>query len=129
MNKWVFSQAAAVPTKYYLNTTQSGLHQKLKTGAAFLDISATYDGIWRNSLLLKASKIIPCNAVMEFFQEILPVIGFAFSLVSGPHIPQNGLAQDSVIALILFCIYTSDFPQTSSWIFVYADDSVLTTQA
>ena len=40
---------------------ESGYEQKLKTGAIVIDLSAAYDTVWRDGLLLKVAKIIKCK--------------------------------------------------------------------
>ena len=39
--------------------TENGLKKTLKTGAVFLDLTATYDTIWHTGLLYKLSKCVP----------------------------------------------------------------------
>ena len=42
--------------------------------------------------------------------------------------PQNGLPQGSTLSPLLFNIYTSDVPPTTSRKFIYADDTALGVQ-
>ena len=48
---------------------------------------------------------------------------------SKPHRLKNGLAQGSVLAPILYNIYTSDFPATLATRYMYADDEALKASA
>lgn len=82
----------------------------------------------KDSLLLKASKIIPCNAMIKFFWEVLTNHRFHVFLsdqVSRPHTLNNDLPQGSVLPPILFNMYTSNLPR-SSHKFVCAEDITLT---
>lgn len=66
-----------------------------------------------NGFLLKTSKIIPYNASIKFFQEILTNCRFFILLgdqVSRLCTLSDFLRQGSVLALILFNIYTSNLP-------------------
>lgn len=83
-----------------------------------------------HGVLLKASKIIPCNALIPFFREALTNHRSHISL-GGQHAMtlSDGLPQRSVLLRLFFSIYTSDQPLTLSQRFVCADNIEVTTQA
>jgi len=43
----------------------------VKTGAAFIDLSAAYDTVWKDGLLLKFFRIIPCKLLLRFLENSL----------------------------------------------------------
>ena len=42
---------------------ENGYQRRDKTGVVFLDLTAAYDTLWHNGLLVKLSKVLPCWAV------------------------------------------------------------------
>ena len=46
---------------------ENGFQKRLKTFVVFVDLTATYDTIWKEGLLLwKLMKIIPCKKTISF---------------------------------------------------------------
>lgn len=111
---------------------EAGFQKGLKTFVAFVDLSAAYDTVWIDGLLHKFAKIFPCRKTIQLMRSILGPrhvrvhLGEKFSRF---RLLKNGLPQGSVLAPLLFNIYTSDIPQTSSRQFAYADDLALAFQA
>ena len=92
---------------------KNGFLQNLKTGAIFLDLTAAYDTVWHTGLLYKLSKSMP------YCQLVHPTGGSAASRSTfRVHIgndtsswrPQrNGLPQGTVLAPILFNLYSNEW--------------------
>ena len=110
---------------------ENGFQTKLKTGAIFLDLSAAYDSVWHKGLLLKLSQLLPPWAV-NIIECLLRNRRFRVHMrddTSRWRNQKNGLPQGSVLAPILFNIYTNDIPPTTSRRFIYADDICCAYQA
>ena len=111
---------------------EAGYQRALKTGVALIDLSSAYDTVWRHGLLLKASRIFKCQTTMRILASILSNRRFRVSLggqTSSARTLNDGLPQGSVLAPMLFNIYVSDMPETTSRKFAYADDLALATQS
>jgi hypothetical protein len=94
---------------------EAGFQKRLKTGTVFIDLSSTYDTVWREALMLKLSKIIPSiNPIFKVFLN---------NKESRWHLTSNGLPQGSILAPLLFNLFVHDLPETDCKIFQYADDS------
>lgn len=100
------------------------------TGVVFVDLSAAYDTVNIGRLLGKVQSLTKDNDFVRFLGEMLQNRRFQVSLYAKKsrwRIQKNGLPQGSVLAPILFNIYTNDQPQDLSS-FLYADDLALATQ-
>jgi hypothetical protein len=110
---------------------ENGFQNKQKTVTVFVDLSAAYDTVWRVGLLSKFIQVIPCRTLSHLLNEMLSDRLFTVHL-GNSHSSQrrlnNGLPQGSVLAPILFNLYTSDLPDTVSRKFIYADDIAVATQ-
>jgi Reverse transcriptase (RNA-dependent DNA polymerase) len=111
---------------------EADFQQKLKTGAVFIDLTAAYDTVWREGLMLKFMRIVPCAKLAKLMNNMLS--NRYFQVFVGDKSSRwrrlnNGLPQGSVLAPILFNLYLCDIPTTMSKQFQYADDIVLTYQA
>ncbi|UYV73146.1 PTPRD [Cordylochernes scorpioides] len=112
-------------------TIEDGFQKKLKTGAVFVDLTAAYDTVWREGLLYKLSKIINCKNIIKLINNFLTNRKITVHLnnkKSRPRTLNNGLPQGSVLAPLLFNVYTADIPATNSQKFLYADDIALLHQ-
>ena len=118
-----------------LNLTQDiedSFQNKLKTGAIFVDLTAAYDTIWHRGLALKLHQCIPSKHLIKMILELICNRSFTLRLgdkKSRLRRLRNGLPQGSVLAPILFNIYTADLPTTRSKKYVYADDICMATSA
>jgi len=111
---------------------ESGFQKKLKTAAVFIDLTAAYDTVWREGLLLKFSKIIPCSKLNKLLNTVL------INRIIRVHIKDsqsswrninNGLPQGFILAPILFNLHIYDIPENLlSHRFQYADDTALAVQ-
>ena len=89
-----------------------------------VDLSAAYDTIWHRGLTVKLLNMV------KFIMQL--VMNHRFDLHIGPTkskrcLFKNGVPQGSVLALLLFNIYTSNLPPTTSKKYVYTDDVALAT--
>ena len=102
------------------------------TGAIFVNLSAAYDTINHQKFLHKLLEITKDSSLTKFTQTILSNRRF-YVILNGKRIKwrnqKNGLPQDSVLAPLLFNIYTNDQPlPENTQRFLYADDLYITAQ-
>ena len=105
---------------------ENGFEKKLKTAVAFIDLTCAYDTVWKEGLLLKLHKLVPCRTFSRLINEMMSDRLFQVHLNgkrSRFRTLQNGLPQGSTLSPLLFNIYTSDVPPTTSRKFIYADDT------
>jgi len=86
---------------------ENGFQQKLTTGAIFLDLTAAYDTVWHTGLLYKLSESMPYGS------HDWCVCCFEIDVSGCTWRPQrNGLPEGSVLAQVLFNLYSNDLPVT-----------------
>ncbi len=119
-----------------LNLTQfieDGFENKLKTSAVFVDLMAAYDAVNYRALLLKVAKAVKNSTVVRIIESLLNNLRFFVEMntkQSRWRVQRNGLPQGSVLAPMLFNIYTNDQPQFQNIRrFIYADDLCIGTQS
>lgn len=103
----------------------------MKTACAFVDLSSAYDTVWKKGMMYKLQQIIPCRKITNLIQNMLSNRRITVHLndkTSSPRTFNNGLLQGSVLAPLLFNVYTNDVPPTTAHKFIYADDMALATQ-
>lgn len=105
-----------------------GFQQRLKTAVVYIDLTAAFDTVWREGLLFKLLSIIPCNRIATLLNNML--CDRSFQIITGGSKSRirklhNGLPQGSVLAPVLFSLYTSDIPPTMAKKYAYADDLAL----
>ena len=100
---------------------------KKKAGAVFVDL--TYDTVWHRGLTCKLLRLLPDKHIVRIIMEL--VRNRSFTLTTGDskqsrlRCLKNGVPQGSVLAQLLFNIYTYDLPSMISRKFAYADDLAL----
>ena len=103
------------------------------TRAVFVDLTAAYDTVNHRLLLLKVAKVIRNSSIVQIIQSLLRNRLF-FVEMDGKRSrwrkQKNGLPQGSVLAPMLFNIYTNDQPNFRDIRrFIYADDLCLAIQS
>ena len=102
---------------------------KKKAGAVFVDLTAAYDTVWHRGLTCKLLRLLPDKHIVRIIMEL--VRNRSFTLTTGDskqsrlRCLKNGVPQGSVLAQLLFNIYTYDLPSMISRKFAYADDLAL----
>ena len=122
-------------TSQLLNLTEhieDGYEKRLITGAVFVDLSAAYDTVNHRRLLSKVLEMTGDVQLTDLIRTMLENIRF-FVVLNGKKSRwrqrRNGLPQGSVLAPMLFNIYTNDQPiHTDTHSFIYADDLRIASQ-
>lgn len=114
-------------TEYILD----GFHRKRPKGTAalFFDIAKAFDKVWHNGLIFKLFTLgIPDRLVLILHSFLLHRY-FQFRVEgsrSSLHPIRAGVPQGSVLAPLLFSLYTSDIPRhTHVSLALYADDTAI----
>ena len=100
-----------------------------KAGAVFIDLTAAYDTIWHYGITCKLLRLLSDKHMVKMIMEL--VRNRSFTLTTGDSKQsrlrrlKNGIPQGSVLASLLFNLYTYDLPSTISRKFAYADDLAL----
>ena len=102
---------------------------KKKAGAVFVDLTAVYDTVWHRGLTCKLLRLLPDKHMVRMIRKL--VQNRSFTLTAGDSKQsrlrrfKNDVPQGSVLASLLFNIYTYDLPSMISRKFAYADDLAL----
>ena len=106
---------------------------KKKAGAVFVDLTAAYDTVWHRGLTCKLLRLLPDRHMVRMIMELVQNRSFTLSTGSGQQSRlrrlKNGVPQGSVLAPLLYNIYTYDLPKTISQKYAYADDLALVYSA
>ena len=102
---------------------------KKKTGVVFIDLTAAYDTVWHHGLTCKLLRLFLDKHMVEMIMELVQNRSFTLTTSDSKqsrlrHV-KNGIPQGSVLAPLLFNIYTYDLPSMISRKFAYADDLAL----
>ena len=117
-------------TSQLLNLTEhieDGYEKRLITGAVFVDLSAAYDTVNHRRLLSKVLEMTGDVHLTDLIRTLLESRRF-FVVLNGKKSrwrrQRNELPQGSVLAPMLFNIYTNDDTRS----FIYADDLCIASQ-
>ena len=98
-----------------------------------MDLTAAYDTVNHRGLLLKLSKTLKNKTIVDIIRSLIENRKFFVEMdgtKSRWRSQKNGLPQGSVLAPLLFNIYTNDQPSPPNVRrFIYADDLCLATRA
>ena len=108
---------------------EDSFEAKKKAGAVFVNLTAAYDTVWHRGLACKLLRLLPnkhmVKMIMEFVRNQSFTLTTSDSKQSRLRRLKNGVPQGSVLAPLLFNIYTYDLPSMIPRKFVYADDLAL----
>jgi hypothetical protein len=92
---------------------EGGFQHQLKTEAVFVDLTAAYDTVCREGLMIKFLEAVSCLKLFNLLTTSCRIAISRFFLVTkvadGERL-NNGLPQRSVLAPLLFNLYMSDLP-------------------
>ena len=111
---------------------EDSFETKKKAGAVFVDLTAAYDTVWHRGLACKLLRLLPDKRMVKTIMELVLNRGFTLTTGDSKQRPilevrrlKNDVIQGSVLAPLLFNIYTYDLPSMISRKFAYADDLAL----
>lgn len=108
---------------------KSGFNNQEHTTAVFLDVQKAYDTVWFYGLIFKLIHYKFPDSIIHLIASYLQDRSFQVKIdgaLSTQRRIHAGVPQGSVIAPILYNIYTSDIPhQKNAQVAQYADDTVL----
>ena len=108
---------------------EDSFEAKKKAGAVFVNLTAAYDTVWHRGLTCKLLRLLPDKHMVKMIMELVRNQSFTLttsdSKQSRLHCLKNGTPRGSVLAPLLFNIYTYDLPSMISRKFAYADDLAL----
>ena len=97
-----------------------------KVDAVFIDLTAAYDTVWHCGLTYKLLRLLPNKHMVRLTMKLIRNRSFTLTTGDSKHSRlrclRNGVPQGSVLAPLLFNIYTYDVPSITSKKFAYADD-------
>ena len=104
---------------------EDSFEAKKKAGAIFVDFTASYDILWHCGLTGKLLRLLLDKHLVQMIMELVlnrSLVLKTDSQQSRLRRLKNGVLQGSVLALLLFNLYTYDLPNTTARKYAYADD-------
>ena len=108
---------------------EDSFEAKKKSGAVFINLTAAYDIVWHRGITCKLLRLLLDKHMVRMIMEL--VRNRSLTLTTGDskqsrlRCLKNSVSQESVLAPLLFNIYTYDLPSMISRKFAYADDLAL----
>jgi hypothetical protein len=94
---------------------EAGFQRQLKTGVVFVDLSAAYDTMWSNRLMLMFMRTVSCVKISNLFNNMASI--------------KQWFPARQRFSSDIFNLSLKDLPSSSLNLFQYADDIALTHQA
>ena len=107
---------------------EDSFEPKKKASAVFIDLTAAYDTVFHHDLTCKLLRLLPDKHMVKMIIGL--VRNRSFTLTNGDSKQRlcclkNSISQGSILAPLLFNIYTYDLPFMISRKFAYADNLAL----
>ena len=99
---------------------------KKKAGAVFVNLTAAYGTVWHRGPTRKLLRLLPDGHIINMIMELVCNRSFTLTIGNGPKSRlrrlKNSVPQRSVLAPLLFNIYTYHLPNTISRKYAFTDD-------